>query len=73
MDKYKFWIIFIAILMGSLIIISAILGLAWVNSPTTWSIEIGLDDASLQMMNSTLELAESMDGVVDTAGQLPPT
>ena len=69
MDKYKFWIIFIAIFMCGIVLTTGILSYAWINSPTTWNIEIGLDDDSLQMMNSTLELAESLDNAVEVADE----
>ncbi len=61
MDKYKFWIIFISIIIFGAIIISGLLGYAWVNSPTTWNIEIGFDDDTLDIMNNITELSDSYD------------
>lgn len=67
MDKYKFWIIFTAILMSGLIILSLIIGMSWVNSPTTFIIEIGLDKESLEVINSSLELKVPLEDAVELA------
>ena len=62
MDKYKFWIIFLSIFFVGMAVITGIIAYAWINSPMVLTIKVGLDDSSLAMMNSTLELAESLDG-----------
>ena len=69
MDKYKFWIILILIITCGIVIVSGIFSWAWVNSPTVWTVEFGFDDESLQVMNSTLDLAESIDSAVDMADE----
>lgn len=61
MDRGKFWITLVSIIFFGLIVVSGILGFAWTHSPTVWTIEIGFDDESLDMMNSSLELAESLE------------
>lgn len=61
-NKYKFWIIFISIFFIGMAVITGIVAYAWINSPMILTIKVGLDDDSLVMMNSTLELAESFDG-----------
>lgn len=53
MDRYIFWIVFTSIIMFTLISLSIIIGLAWVNSPTIFSFEFGLDDESLTVLNSS--------------------
>jgi len=58
MDKYIFWIAFIAIITFGLIVTSAVISYAWVNSPTDWSFEFGLDNESLLVINRTLYLSD---------------
>ena len=69
MDKFKFWVIFMSIVIFGTIIVSGILGYPWVNSPTTWSIEIGFDDESLEVMDRALELSDSINNVVEVVDE----